>query len=136
MSKIFCTECGSPNLYEVTKPKFCSTCGFEMATAFGAKPSRPTPATTVQTRAKVRPVVEVDDNDEFGDDEPVDENEIMARAQELSGTISAGDFTGASQGALTDKGTLRGIKLGTILPKDNFTEDDSGRLVRKPSKSS
>ena len=27
MNKIFCVSCGSKLLYEVNKPKFCSSCG-------------------------------------------------------------------------------------------------------------
>ncbi len=27
MNKVFCVSCGSKILYEITKPKFCSSCG-------------------------------------------------------------------------------------------------------------
>lgn len=27
MNKVFCSSCGHKNVYEVTKPKFCSSCG-------------------------------------------------------------------------------------------------------------
>jgi hypothetical protein len=38
MNKVFCSSCGHKNVYEVTKPKFCSACG----TPIGA--SAPAPA--------------------------------------------------------------------------------------------
>lgn len=38
MNKVFCSSCGHKNVYEVTKPKFCSSCG----TTIGA--SAPAPA--------------------------------------------------------------------------------------------
>jgi len=27
MASLFCTECGSKNLYTLNKPKFCQSCG-------------------------------------------------------------------------------------------------------------
>jgi len=30
MNKVFCSDCGHKNIYEVTQPKFCAGCGAEM----------------------------------------------------------------------------------------------------------
>lgn len=31
MNKVFCVSCGFKNVYEVTKPKFCASCGTAIA---------------------------------------------------------------------------------------------------------
>lgn len=51
MNKVFCVSCGYKNVYEVTKPKFCASCG---------TPVNGVPAKTLQTKA----AVVVDDIDE------------------------------------------------------------------------
>jgi hypothetical protein len=33
MNKVFCSSCGHKNVYEVTKPKFCSACGSSIGAA-------------------------------------------------------------------------------------------------------
>jgi len=33
MNKVFCSSCGHKNVYEVTKPKFCSSCGATIGSA-------------------------------------------------------------------------------------------------------
>jgi len=33
MNKVFCSSCGHKNVYEVTKPKFCSSCGTTIGSA-------------------------------------------------------------------------------------------------------
>jgi len=37
MNKVFCSSCGHKNVYEVTKPKFCSSCGTTIGASAPAK---------------------------------------------------------------------------------------------------
>lgn len=133
MSKIFCTECGHPNLYEVAKPKFCAGCGTSMGAAFGVVTTPAQRAPVKTTKSRLAPAPEPDDGEEFGPEGMVDMDEVTARAEELSQTISAADFS------IPDPDpALIGIKAGDILPKDQIREGDDGRLswVPKATKTS
>jgi len=56
MLKIYCTECGSPTNYSVSKPKFCSNCGKSFDNTVVNKSLYQKPTTT-------KPIdVEVDDD--------------------------------------------------------------------------
>jgi uncharacterized Zn finger protein (UPF0148 family) len=67
MQKIYCSQCGSPNLYVQAKPKFCSACG----TAFyGVIVEKPQDKKTREN--KVRAQEEYDGQDDENDDEESD----------------------------------------------------------------
>jgi len=48
MNKVFCVSCGFKNVYEVTKPKFCASCGTPVAGGVA-----PTPAAAVKAEVEV-----------------------------------------------------------------------------------
>jgi len=48
MNKVFCVSCGFKNVYEVTKPKFCASCGTPVAGGVA-----PTPAPAVKAEVEV-----------------------------------------------------------------------------------
>lgn len=67
MQKIYCSQCGSPNLYAQAKPKFCSACG----TAFyGVIVEKPQDKKTRENKARAQE--EHDEQDDENDDEESD----------------------------------------------------------------
>jgi hypothetical protein len=111
-SSLYCI-CGAKNEYSVTKPRFCSSCGTEIAKAFAVKPVTavaPVESETVVrgTRTVIPPrerpnalpkrtisatnTSEEDIQDENEEDDYVDRNEIESYASQLASQISADDF--------------------------------------------
>jgi len=67
MQKIYCSQCGSPNLYAQVKPRFCSACG----TAFyGVAVENKDDKKLKQNKLRAQ-----EEYDEQGDDESDDEQE-------------------------------------------------------------
>jgi hypothetical protein len=72
MLKIYCTECGNPTNYSVSKPKFCSNCGssFEKTIINKIKPEQPSfnkiqPSKKVIARNEEDPDYEEDESEEI-----------------------------------------------------------------------
>lgn len=53
MQFIYCTECGSKNVYSGSKPKFCSSCGHPMGTTSSTKNNNLNKEAIVQTKASL-----------------------------------------------------------------------------------
>jgi uncharacterized Zn finger protein (UPF0148 family) len=67
MQKIYCSQCGSPNLYAQAKPKFCSACGKPFYGVVVEKEE--------DKKAKVNKVRAQEEYDEEDDDEGEDDQE-------------------------------------------------------------
>ncbi len=67
MQKIYCSQCGNPNLYTQAKPKFCSACGTAFYGVVVEKKE--------DKKAKVNKVRAQEEFDEEDDDEGEDDQE-------------------------------------------------------------
>lgn len=66
MLKIYCTQCGSPTAYSLSKPKFCSSCGKSFNENF-TKNVIATEKPKIQQK-NVLPRFDVEDDDDIGDE--------------------------------------------------------------------
>lgn len=67
MQKVYCSQCGNPNLYTQAKPKFCSACGTPFYGVIVEKKE--------DKKAKVNKVRAQEEYDEEDDDEGEDDQE-------------------------------------------------------------
>ncbi len=67
MQKVYCSQCGNPNLYTQAKPKFCSACGTAFYGVIVEKKE--------DKKAKVNKVRAQEEYDEEDDDEGEDDQE-------------------------------------------------------------
>lgn len=66
MQKIYCSQCGNPNLYTQAKPKFCSACG----TAFyGVVVEKPQDKKLRENKLRAQEEYDEQEDDDESDDE-------------------------------------------------------------------
>jgi hypothetical protein len=78
MQKVYCSQCGNPNLYTQAKPKFCSACGTAFYGVIVEKKE--------DKKAKVNKVRAQEEYDEEDDDESEDDQEATS-IPELKGGL-------------------------------------------------
>lgn len=108
MLKIYCPECGGPTEYSLSKPKFCSSCGFSFSGEVAKKQEKVAQKVLMQkpTIAK-RPNIEPED---YEDDE--------IEATEVDHVPEISDLTFDIDVSSRDKQTLGSI-MGTSRGEEN-----------------
>jgi hypothetical protein len=66
MQKIYCSKCGSPNLYAQAKPKFCSACANPF---YGVVVEKPQDKKIKENKVRAQEELDEQDDDEFEDDQ-------------------------------------------------------------------
>ncbi len=66
MQKIYCSQCGSPNLYTEAKPKFCSACGTPF---YGVVVEKPQDKKLRENKVRAQEEYDEQDDDESDDEE-------------------------------------------------------------------
>lgn len=66
MQKIYCSQCGSPNLYTEAKPKFCSACGTPF---YGVVVEKPQDKKLRENKVRAQEEYDEQDDDESDNEE-------------------------------------------------------------------
>jgi uncharacterized Zn finger protein (UPF0148 family) len=120
MLKIYCTECGSPTSYSVSKPKFCSNCG---------SPFEKTVVNKVQLQRKtISQVKDIEEDDNY--DETESEVNYVPEINKIDCEIieikkrgeKIGNIVGTSSGGEKIKRAKNNKKL-TKAERKKFLED-------------
>jgi len=133
MQKIYCSQCGSPNLYTQSKPKFCSACGIAF---YGVVVEKKDDKKAKQNKLRAQQEYDEEDDDEADDGEESDsipeitggldvEYQLEGPKKEslakIAGTIpdSIVNFGARASEGLSVKETLRMFKkeAGTLRNK-------------------
>lgn len=122
MLKIYCTECGSPTNYSVSKPKFCSNCG---------NPFEKVVVNKVQLQKKtISQVKNIDIEEDDNYDETESEVNYVPEINKIDCEIievknrgeKIGNIVGTSSGGEKIKRPKNGKKL-TKAERKKFLED-------------
>lgn len=119
MNKVFCSSCGHKNVYEVTKPKFCSSCG----TTIGA--SAPEPA-----RREAVAEIEYEAESSRSFDLGKMKNDIIAEASSQQTTLTDLWMSATPEDANRDKTFRRASNLpnGEDMIKQSQADCSSSRV--------
>lgn len=92
MNKIFCVACGHKNIYEVTQPKFCASCGAGIGVSGNAS--------SISGRDKVlAPEVEVEYGEEKVGGFDIEKMRRQVIAESSNEKMKLGDIMGSSAGS-------------------------------------
>jgi len=119
MNKVFCSSCGHKNVYEVTKPKFCSSCGTTIGSA-------------VPAPARQEAVAEIDYEEEGSRSFDLDKmkNDIIAEANSQQTTLTDLWKSATPEDANRDKTSRRASNLpnGEAMIKQSQADCASSRV--------
>lgn len=125
MLKIYCTECGGPTTYTLSKPKFCSSCGKSFDKLFVNKVLNQKP---IKIKSDIG--TEIEDIEEDYENSDSDVNyvpDISKIDYEIIDTKShaekLGNIAGTSSGQLRQKENKQKIKKLTKADLKKFREE-------------
>jgi predicted RNA-binding Zn-ribbon protein involved in translation (DUF1610 family) len=133
-SSYYCPHCGNKNIYELTKPKFCASCGKELAVSIIAKTSATTPNPSPRvtpTVAKSAPRREVEAHEyENNNDDDFDEGGDQNEGFDYS-TMKSLAFVVDKRDSRTQIGTLEDL---INSPTEHREEYPANKAPKAPAK--